>query len=397
YDPLLGHFTKDPSKMSRKKLLLVVLVLASLSLIVHHNWHLNWYTKSMQACYHPKSSREKHTAVVFLKTHKTASSTVQNVLFRFAEKHNVTVALPVQSCYHQFCYPRNFTARFIHPYSTPPRVITSHMRFNFSEVKKIMPNDTIYFTILRDPVSMFESLFSYYNQYCLSFKYVPNHSITTFLNNPLKYYKVTEKYAMYSHNTLTFDLGGDKDHNPEDEEYVSSFIKEMEDIFSLVMIAEYFDESLVLLKHLLSWDLEDILYIKLNMRSEESKLNITSDIPRKVREWNALDTKLYDHFNATLWKKLYKFGVDCVGKEVQLLRQAQKKLVENCFGGHPQVRLAKNIKNKELRPWQPSSKVNIIGYELPMNVASRFSDYCRKLVMPEVQYTKYLLRKETLR
>ena len=34
------------------------------------------------------------TKIAFLKTHKTASSTFQNILFRFGEKRNLTFALP---------------------------------------------------------------------------------------------------------------------------------------------------------------------------------------------------------------------------------------------------------------------------------------------------------------
>ena len=34
------------------------------------------------------------TKIVFLKTHKTASSTLQNALLRFGEKRNLTFALP---------------------------------------------------------------------------------------------------------------------------------------------------------------------------------------------------------------------------------------------------------------------------------------------------------------
>ncbi|KAG5200277.1 hypothetical protein JEQ12_004811 [Ovis aries] len=55
-----------------------------------------------------------HMTVAFLKTHKTAGTMVQNILFRFAERHNLTVALPHRSCEHQFCYPRNFSAHFVH-------------------------------------------------------------------------------------------------------------------------------------------------------------------------------------------------------------------------------------------------------------------------------------------
>lgn len=386
-------------KMSHKKILLALVAFSMLTLLLHRTSRSNWYHKTF---YYPCSASgraPKHTAIAFLKTHKTASSTVQNILFRFAERNNVTVALPHHSCDHQFCYPRNFSTRFVHPYTLPPRIITSHMRFNASELRRLMPNDTLYFTILREPVAMFESLFSYYNQYCLSFKRVPNGSMETFLNHPLRYYRPNEKFSMFAHNTLVYDLGGDNDYGngAAREVYIDGFIREMETIFSLVMIAEYFDESLVLMKHLLSWDLEDMVYVKLNMRTKESKLNITSTLPGKIRAWNSLDSRLYNHFNATFWKKVHEVGAACVEKEVQLLRQVQERLMRTCFGDQLRLRSATQIKNKELRPWQPSSKVNIIGYDLPGNLSSSSQEHCLKLVMPEVQYSKYLLKKQSLR
>ena len=40
------------------------------------------------------AQEEMVTKVIFQKTYKTASSTVQNMLFRFGEKHNLNFALP---------------------------------------------------------------------------------------------------------------------------------------------------------------------------------------------------------------------------------------------------------------------------------------------------------------
>ncbi|XP_029469561.1 galactose-3-O-sulfotransferase 3 [Rhinatrema bivittatum] len=382
-------------KMSRKKALLVLVGFCTLSVLIHQGTHLSWLPKSLPfPCTPPGGLREKLIAVAFLKTHKTASSTVQNIFFRFGERHNLTVALPHHTCEHQFCYPRNFSTRFVHPYTLPSSIVASHMRLNIPELRRLMPNGTIYVTILREPAAMFESLFSYYNQYCLSFKRVPNASMDTFLSNPLMYYQPQEKFSIYAHNTLVYDLGGDNDHATEDEGYMSDFIQEMESFFSLVMIAEYFDESLVLLKRLLSWDLEDIVYVKLNMRSQESKVNVTPALSAKVRAWNTLDARLYDHFNTTFWEKVRHLGLGCVEEEVRQLRQAREQLARRCFGGRPQPRSATEIRNKELRPWQPSSKVSIVGYDLPSDTGS---DICLKLVMPEVQYSKYLLRKQGLK
>ncbi|KAJ8007924.1 hypothetical protein DPEC_G00099230 [Dallia pectoralis] len=350
------------------------------------------------------SSKPKHTNVAFLKTHKTASSTMQNLLFRFAERNNLTVALPVQTCGHQFCYPRPFNSQLVHPHTLPPNVIANHMRFNHAETHRLMPNDTVYVTILREPGSMFESLFIYCYPSCQTFRRVPNSSLEAFLDNPWRYYQPNEKDSMYARNTLTFDLGGDKDH-PEDglAEYSRAFVAETERVFSLVMIAEYFDESLVLLRHLLSWELEDMLYVKLNMRTSGSKRRLSPGLSAKIRNWNALDARLYDHFNDTLWQRLDALGLNNVADEVRMLRRAQERLVRGCFGGQlPRHLKGTEIANKDLRPWQPSSKVDIVGYDLPTNAnISRpeglTHDLCLKLIMPEVQYTKVLLQSQSLR
>lgn len=45
----------------------------------------------------------------------------------------------------------------------------------------------------------------------------------------------------------------------------------------LVLIMEYFDESLILLKRKLCWELDDMLYFRLNQRAIEYKENNISD------------------------------------------------------------------------------------------------------------------------
>ncbi|XP_051984336.1 galactose-3-O-sulfotransferase 3-like [Xyrauchen texanus] len=398
--------------MSQKKIFLVLIAISTVSLLLHHGGHLNltfeafWLgcpSSMLSSAQGSSGPAPKHTSISFLKTHKTASSTVQNILFRFAERNNLSVALPITTCDHQFCYPRPFSTHFVHPHTTPPDIITNHLRFSRAELRRLMPNNTIYITILREPGAMFESLFSYYNQYCLSFKRVPNGSLETFLDHPWSYYRPEEKDSMYARNTLTFDLGGDKDRpSIGAPAYAKRFAAEVERVFSLVMIAEYFDESLILLRRLLSWDLDDVLYVSLNMRTPDSKSSLSSENTAKIRAWNSIDSVLYDYFNASLWRQLRALGLSCIEREVQLLRQSRDRLVRGCFGGHlPPLRSASQITNKELRPWQPSAKVAIVGYDLPINITQKghvpLREECLKMIMPEVQYTRLLLRSESLR
>ncbi|XP_054916158.1 galactose-3-O-sulfotransferase 3 isoform X2 [Poeciliopsis prolifica] len=384
----------------QKKIFLALIVICTVSLLLHHGGHFTWNMEAFRfGCSHQSpGTKPKHTNIVFLKTHKTASTTMQNILFRFAERNNLMVALPVQACGHQFCYPRSFSSHFVHLHTLRPNLITNHMRFNKTALQRLMPNDTIYITILREPASMFESLFTYYSRHCMSFRRVPNGSLEAFLAEPSRYYRSQEVESMYAHNTLTFDLGGDKDRPSKDLAYAHNFVAEVEKVFSLVMISEYFDESLILLRHLLSWDLEDILYVKLNMRTESSKKKLSPGLPEKIRAWNSIDAYLYEYFNASFWLKLSDLGLDCVAKEVQLLRQAQERLMRSCFGGKmPLPRPAAEIKNKDLRPWQPSDKVDIVGYDLPVNISHEAQEHCLKYIMPEISYTRILLHSQSLR
>ncbi|XP_033839283.1 galactose-3-O-sulfotransferase 3-like [Periophthalmus magnuspinnatus] len=337
--------------------------------------------------------RPKHTNVVFLKTHKTASSTMQNMLFRFAERHNLTVAIPKAD--FQFSYPNRFQASSVHPYTLPPNIITNHMRFNKKELKKLMPPDSVYITTMRETSAMFESLFVYCYVSSQSIRRVPNRSLEVFLENPFKYYHPTENDSMYARNCLTFDLGGDKDST--DIDYARELAAEVEKTFSLVMISDYFDESLILLRHLLNWDFEDIVYFKANMRSEKAKKRITPELSAKIRAWNSIDAYLFDHFNASLWRKLNAIGLKCVAREIQLLQQAQQNLAKICFGEEaPRLKSASKIKNTNLKPWQPGD-VEVVGYELVSNLTLDTRRLCTKLTMPELQYTSAIQEAQSKR
>lgn len=79
------------------------------------------------------------TNVMFLKTHKTASSTVLNILLRFAETRNLSVALPAGSRLH-LGYPWLFLAHYVEGVKQEGayqrfNVMCNHLRFNLPEVR----------------------------------------------------------------------------------------------------------------------------------------------------------------------------------------------------------------------------------------------------------------------
>lgn len=77
---------------------------------------------------------------MFLKTHKTASSTILNILYRFSESHNLSTALPEGSRVH-LGYPWLFVTQYVEGLKQDSRlqhhfnIMCNHLRFNFPEVR----------------------------------------------------------------------------------------------------------------------------------------------------------------------------------------------------------------------------------------------------------------------
>ena len=98
---------------------------------------------------------------------------------------------------------------------------------------------------------------------------------------------------------------------------VNEYIQFLDKEFDLVMIMDYFDESLVLMKRLLCWQMEDILYLKLNERQDKV---LTANVRENVRRWNKADVLLFEYFNKSFRKKIEKEG-ESFYKELNIFRQ----------------------------------------------------------------------------
>ncbi|XP_038271033.2 galactose-3-O-sulfotransferase 2 [Dermochelys coriacea] len=327
--------------------------------------------------------------VMFLKTHKTASSTIMNILFWFAERHNLILALLAGQNYH-LGYPHRFMAQFVEGFKTIGQsynIMCNHMRFNLQEVQKVMPTTTTYFSILRNPVSLMESSYAYNKFFTPAFR--RSEDVNEFLASPWTYYNMSEyTNNIHARNYMWFDFG--YDNNAMDtEDYVQSVIVEIEQGFQLILLTDYFDESMVLLKDTLGWELDDVVYFKLNSRSQDTIESMTPESKEKVKEWCSLDWKLYQHFNRTSWRRIQEtIGLEKLNQEMNLLRMRQKELMELCLLDPVPIDKIK-IKDKKLQPFQ-SGYANILGYNLKEDMANETLRTFLRLIIPELQYMLYL-------
>lgn len=245
-------------------------------------------------------------------------------------------------------------------------------------MRLIMPIDTKFITILRHPVSRFESAFL--------FEDFPSFLGISSASNPFyQFLQHIDKFkpeinTMYTlRNGMSFDLGLEPEEFDKTE-VITNFITSVEKDFQLVLIMEYFDESLILLKRLFCWSLDDIFYLKHNSRLHTLKKH---HIPRQFRntflEWNKADVLLYQHFNQTFWKKVNSQDEN-FWSEVKLLKQKSLDIEKECLSpGEHRDHHKKTVSKLRLNP----------------NVARNKKQLCRDLVQDEDTYFEYFRDKQT--
>ena len=324
--------------------------------------------------------------VLFLKTHKTGSSTIANILFRYGDARNFTFLLPHAT---YFNWPHRFNAFTTFPtYGEPPNILCSHTRYNQAPMNWFFPkNRTRYITILREPVRHFESVFDFMEfPRILRLAQEPD-PLATFLRNPRSFQlglRALQKVELnLIRNPLLFDLGLPAKAF-QNSSAVEKYIQFLEKEFDLVMVMEYFDESLILLKRLLCWTIDDVLSFKMNERRQNSTTNASrmsrsEDMKSNIRRWNAADGVLYEHFNDTFWKRVKAEGPS-FRSDLESLRRRRSEMEQRCLSDRK-----RNVNTY-------GSKL-VKGYYVKAGLPGELRRMCEKMTWSENRFLDYLRKK----
>ena len=259
------------------------------------------------------------------------------------------------------------------------------MRFDHDNVSSIMPPDTKYVSIIREPLAHFESSFDFFYDKIPSFQQVEHNrsSLEPWLDHADEYVRNAprQSHTDMEKNLLFFDFG--LENRNDDMDYIDRSISEIDKVFHLIMISDYMDESLVLLGDLMCWDVEELACLKLNARSPGKPRDDVElkRIREKARKWNKADAALYDYFNETFWRKVQLFGIDKMKYQKDKLNKASVKLKHLCLDTHDNVELSQ-IKNEAIRNdiFNPEG-VTMTGFDLKLEAESL--KQCRRLIAPE--------------
>jgi galactosylceramide sulfotransferase len=291
--------------------------------------------------------------------------------------------------FHHFLWPLPFQKDFVQNKVPQPNILLNHARFNSRPLMELMPETTKYVTILRHPATQFTSLFKFMDLGGLigaKGNHTSTISLDYFLDNAFRILKTLHQHnskilinnpSLYLlRNPQLFDLGFDQSFS-ENESHIREIIARISNKFHLVLIMEYFDESLVLLKRKMCWSLEDVVYFKLNKQIGMNEPYWNPGIRGKIMQWTKADVLLYEYFNKSLWNEIKNEGVS-FWEEVALLRKKNRELSKTCLRAGVFID----------RPYKGSTAI-IYGYSLKTNISIAFKLSCKRMVRSEIKYIQY--------
>ena len=353
----------------------------------------------------PENTQLNLPNIIFYKTHKTGSSSIQNIMYRLALKHKMAIIWskgPGTNCGH----PGGFRAKGMLNKEGTGRMIANHMRSNDEIYRMMDPNikNTFEFTILRHPFSLLKSAYNYYNHTSSCFY---DSKTFTDLVDRYDYYSHREAGVQkpYCHNGISFDLGYDKHlfHLLDDQEAkqkrIDEIVQSLDKKMNLVLILEHYWESMVLLKDALGISYEDVMSFKLNrvLPGEKETLGDLNngnmdDYREKVRKALPIDTAIYDHFYAIFRSKWRNYGKQRMEDDVQILKFLVRgkgivcDVIEKIPKGQGGEFLPEQNIPENKVPFHPPN-VSTTTLILGPQMSKDHPDYqeCMDLTLPEVQ------------
>ena len=238
----------------------------------------------------------------FLKVHKAGSTTIQNMLFRFGLKRNLSFVIPRSG--NHFSVSSTLPVKQAGHYD----ILAIHTTFNKRQFDQMLPLDKVNIGIVREPLDRMISA-AYYYRGLKHLRAIPEHHyIQELVNDPEKYDR--EDFSV-TKNAMGRDFGFEANTREYDIDKILKKLIFLDKEFELVLVLERFDESLVLLKRYLGWQIADIVYIPSNTRSYPETY-LTEEQKLKHKHTCFLDYAIYDFFS-----KIFNYKVKAEGPGFQ--------------------------------------------------------------------------------
>lgn len=313
------------------------------------------------------NSREPFKNIALIKVYKAASSTLSNIIFRYGYNRKMSFILP-QGIGQNQIFPLSPSdaeatiiplckdgqvnhAKVVAGTDMKYQLLNVHTRFRGkSNLLQLLPADTFIISSVRDPVKQIKSSFSY-NGFEKRLKKF-NINFKTFFEAP---YKITVDYffdgnetnllhatdwGLWNPQSLVHGLSEfgirpgitrtELLNSPREMKKVKSFLDSVQREIDFTVIAEIFDQSIVIMKNLLGLEWEDVVYLESN-KGARKKSEIDIEERKKILEWNYIDYLLYEKMKEKFFKLKNEIGEERIMAEVDILSKYNERIASYCL------------------------------------------------------------------
>lgn len=247
----------------------------------------------------------------FLRIPKTGSSTLANVLARRGLGQKLKISTTNGSSLSRILVDQ------------PNMILYQHTEFERASLLKWMSKDIVYITLIRDPLAHLKSIFNY-------MKLAQRFNIGNVSDPFEEFLESIQKYDSserpLTRNMITRPFGLE----PRTERDAVHVIDMIERYFRHVLVQEYFDEGLILMKDKLCLRFEDLFYVSLKVMSYKQKTNVYTDkLRQKHEKWSGADYQIYNHFKNNIITDIENGG-DEIQYQTTMLKNANAKIDNIC-------------------------------------------------------------------
>ncbi|XP_063684643.1 galactosylceramide sulfotransferase-like isoform X2 [Bolinopsis microptera] len=297
----------------------------------------------------PRQTTTNKRNLMFIKTHKCGTSSLVNTFYLMGVRSRLNFV--VQQSDHPHTLALNIDPAKMRPL-LPPRPGTvyniqcQHGTFQPDAEHTIMPKETsFYSTIVRSPVSQFKSAFSFFGGERKMRKRYGKVSMDELIGHYLDQQPAPTEYdaphSVYSINGIAADLGwyafSESMAGSTLQEKINAFIEHLDQEMDFVMITDRMNESLILLKEYLGWNMTDIVYLN-RMVSSKPKVTMSEETKARILKYQVIDVQIFDHFNKTFELHLDRVGREKVASQVKKFEEMRESFENKCFNKNMTVK-----------------------------------------------------------
>eukprot|EP00939_MAST-03C_sp_MAST-3C-sp1_P002591 g2591.t1 len=274
--------------------------------------------------------------VILLKTHKTGSSTLGGILFRWSARHGKRACCAKPHTHNEHVLNNMRKRRetfdvFLNHVAMWHKSPVGRMPQILDSLRDIVPQARIV-TSVREPISHFVSFYNYFIR--KTHRDVSDGSVETFASSPGEFDSpLAADFGIRSASALRELLEGELDR-------------------ATWIIQDRFVESLVLMRRVFNWDMADVLYAEMtyssrkrgSFRRYDGKVveptqeteSLPTDVRAKIEEATSLDRELYDTARERVLSdtpRQHDIEATEFLRECDALRRANELLSELCDAG----------------------------------------------------------------